>query len=63
MSLKANNKNPLLNKKGIEIINLPHPSGQNNRIWYRSKKDKYEKKIEETDREIRKLIELCKGIH
>ncbi|MFB0544339.1 MAG: uracil-DNA glycosylase family protein, partial [Asgard group archaeon] len=49
--------------KGIKIINLIHPSGQNNRIWYRSQKDKYKKKIGETEEEINNLIELCKGIH
>ena len=46
--------------KGIEIINLPHPSGQNNPIWYRSQKDRYKERIEETERQIRRLVELCK---
>jgi hypothetical protein len=43
--------------KGIKIINLPHPSGQNNRIWYGSNKDEYRK----TKKEIRKLVKLCRG--
>ena len=44
------------NGADIEIIKLPHPSGQNNSIWYRSKKEKYKSKIEGTWREIEKLI-------
>jgi hypothetical protein len=43
--------------RNIKIINLPHPSGQNNRIWYCSKKDEYS----ELKREIRNLVKLCKG--
>lgn len=43
--------------KGIKIINLPHPSGRNNRIWYCSKKDKYRIK-----KKIKTLVELCKEI-
>jgi hypothetical protein len=42
--------------KNIKIINLPHPSGQNNRIWYGFKKDKYGIK-----KKTRDLIKLCRG--
>lgn len=46
--------------KNIKVLNLPHPSGQNNPIWYRSTKCK--QKIKETEKEIRKLIKLAKEI-
>lgn len=40
----------------IKVINLLHPSGQNNRIWRRSAI----KEIEQTEKAIREWIELCK---
>ena len=43
--------------KNMKIINLLHPSGQNNRIWHRSAI----KEIKETDGAIKELIEQCKG--
>jgi hypothetical protein len=42
----------------VKIIYLPHPSGQNNPIWYRSKNKKYHKKIEQTDKQIKTLLSL-----
>lgn len=54
-------KNWIKKWKDIKIIYLPHPSGQNNPIWYRSQKiDK--KKIEKTERELEKLIKICKKV-
>jgi hypothetical protein len=44
----------------IELIHLPHPSGQNNPIWYRSTKDNYRRNIKETEDGIKRLMELCK---
>ena len=44
-----------INNRDIEVIKLPHPSGQNNRYWHRTKK--YEK-IKEMDEEIEKLMKL-----
>jgi hypothetical protein len=40
------------------IINLPHPSGQNNPIWYRSQKERYRQQIEDTERQIDMLFAL-----
>jgi hypothetical protein len=48
--------------RNIKVINLPHPSGQNNPIWYRSEKDEYKNKIINTQQWIRTLVELCKEI-
>lgn len=48
--------------KGLEVISLPHPSGQNNVIWYRSKKNKYKKTIRETEEQIRRLLKLSKEV-
>lgn len=47
--------------KDIEIVNLPHPSGNNNGIWYRSEKDRYKEIIKKTEEEIKKLIKICEG--
>lgn len=44
--------------EAVKIINLPHPSGQNNPIWYRSEKKKYEDKIEKTEKQVRELIRI-----
>lgn len=42
--------------QNIKVINLLHPSGQNNRIWRRSAI----KEIEQTENAIREWIELCR---
>ena len=46
------------NGKGIVLINLPHPSGQNNAIWYRSEKIGKDR-ISKTEEEIDRLIDIC----
>ena len=43
--------------KNIRIIDLLHPSGQNNRIWHRSALEE----IKKTEEAIKELIERCKG--
>lgn len=50
------------NRIDMEIINLLHPSDNNNRYWSRSKKNKYRKKIEETEEQIKRLVSLCQQI-
>lgn len=50
------------NKIDGKFINLLHPSGNNNRYWSRSKKNKYRKKIEETEEQIKRLVSLCQQI-
>jgi len=42
--------------QNIKIINLLHPSPQNNRIWRRSAT----KEIEQTENAIKKWIEICR---
>ncbi|MDI6708226.1 MAG: uracil-DNA glycosylase family protein, partial [Candidatus Thermoplasmatota archaeon] len=44
--------------KDVLIVNLPHPSGQTNAIWYR-RKESYS--YEEREKQIENLIELCKS--
>lgn len=46
------------NRKGIVLINLPHPSGQNNAIWYRSEKIGKDR-INNTEEKIHMLIDIC----
>jgi len=46
------------NGKGIALINLPHPSGQNNAIWYRSEKIGMDV-INRTEADIHKLVDIC----
>jgi hypothetical protein len=47
----------------FDILNLPHPSGQNNPLWYRSEKAKYKSKIDTMNIVINRLLTLCKSIH
>jgi len=47
--------------KDIEIVNLPHPSGQNNAIWYRSPRGKYNHQKKKVEKQIAKLVRLCKA--
>lgn len=46
------------NGTGIVLINLPHPSRQNNAIWHRSEKIGIEV-INRTETDIQKLIDVC----
>ncbi|MBN2487952.1 MAG: hypothetical protein JXA98_02885 [Methanosarcinaceae archaeon] len=48
------------NGKGIALINLPHPSGQNNAIWHRSEKISIDV-INRTEADIQRLIDICTG--
>ena len=48
------------NGKGITLINLPHPSGQNNAIWYRAEKIGTDV-INRTEADICRLIDICTG--
>jgi hypothetical protein len=53
-------KNNKWKDKDAEIINLPHPSGQNNAIWYRSQKGRYNQQRKKVEKQIIKLLKLCK---
>jgi len=48
-----------LNEQGITIIALPHPSGNNNSMWYRSEKID-QNKINSTEFQINQLIDICR---
>lgn len=50
------------NGRGITLINLPHPSGQNNAIWYRSGKIRTDR-INKTEDEIYRLIDICTELY
>lgn len=50
-----------LKGQGIAIINLPHPSGNNNSIWHRSEKTD-QNKINSTDEQINQLIDICRSL-
>ena len=50
--------------RDIEVIDFIHPSNQNNRYWYRSSKEKpIFEIIQKTERNLIRLIEICRTIN
>lgn len=50
------------NEIDVDILNLPHPSGQNNGIWYRSEKIN-KSIIAKTEEQINGLIDTCMAVN